>query len=682
MANATWSTTQVAGTAVLFVNFPQALLNVPFVSSKLNNFAMFRADVDFEVKLNATKFHRGALQVAWIPGKTLIPHDLYRYSGLHSQILSASSTTGVSGTIPYFNRNNYANLINKSKRATNEFGSLIITVAVALDAISGANTSVEVTVFASFSNVVLNGPSEKVVAVSSRTPRQRNFKTRVLDAPKGKPVEAEAVEKSEKGVLTGVSEGLHTISASLSSLPIIGGIASAVESITAKTTPFFDALGLAKPINVSTTEPSQLRVASDLCATDGVHNSLSLGSKTDAPLSDMNLSYREDDFIKVAQVPMMIDSFEHTFIGGSGTEIKRYSATPYNYPNQIVGPGLVRTYLGAIAECFQYWRGSIKFRFHFICNTFTSTRVRISHVPGSAVYVGNPEAWGGTVPSTIVDIRGDTIVDFTVPYVSERMYTSSTSTDVESYIVLSLVNNAISPDIASIPTIGVLVYTAAGEDFQVLQLRNYPTTVGVREDFQEVFEPLSSASFNPESGVLDSEHLTSFNSILSRYHPYSSTVTAELTVEPKWWLGTAALIMSMFICYRGSMHVKVIDPAWNWQYIGLSTDGSQVAQASSGMVPMMSNAAVQPAEVLVPFYKKVPMEYIHLSYTDGAPPKLVGDPSLPSGLRYFAASGSDFQLYGLVPPAPRPIAALEAETEVKNVRLREKLASREIPNSD
>ena len=149
------------------------------------------------------------------------------------------------------------------------------------------------------------------------------------------------------------------------------------------------------------------------------------------------------------------------------------------------------------------------------------------------MYVGNPEAWGGTVPSTIVDIRGDTIVDFTVPYVSERMYTSSTSTDVESYIVLSLVNNAISPDVASIPTIGVLVYTAAGEDFQVLQLRNYPTTVGVREDFQEVFEPLSSASFNPESGVLDSEHLTSFNSILSRYHPYTSTVTSELSVEPK-----------------------------------------------------------------------------------------------------------------------------------------------------
>lgn len=97
---------------------------------------------------------------------------------------------------------------------------------------------------------------------------------------------------------------------------------------------------------------------------------------------------------------------------------------------------------------------------------------------------------------------------------------------------------------------------------------------------------------------------------------------------------------------------------------------------------MMSNAAVQPAEVLVPFYKKVPMEYIHIPYTDGVPPKLVGDPSLPSGLRYFAASGSDFQLYGLVPPATRPIAALEAETEVKNVRLREKLASREIPNSD
>lgn len=72
----TWDVSQSFGHLVGTVQFPEALFSIPYIVQKLHGYEWFRADVEYEVKINATKFHRGALQISSVP-------TLYHLSLIH-----------------------------------------------------------------------------------------------------------------------------------------------------------------------------------------------------------------------------------------------------------------------------------------------------------------------------------------------------------------------------------------------------------------------------------------------------------------------------------------------------------------------------------------------------------------------------------------------------------------------
>ena len=190
-------------------------------------------------------------------------------------------------------------------------GSLYILVAIPLDAISGASSSVEVTVFANFKNVVLNGPTYRSVAPVSSGPKKT--RKRVQDAPSGKSVATEAVQKSEEGMLTGISGAVHNLAGKLSSLPIVGEWASAVSAITSITTPLFDSLGLAYPTSVAAPDPSIVKPYTGTVHSSGLDGATMLTMDPQARLADMDLSYREDSLLSVAMTPMLFRTYENKF---------------------------------------------------------------------------------------------------------------------------------------------------------------------------------------------------------------------------------------------------------------------------------------------------------------------------------------------------------------------------------
>jgi hypothetical protein len=48
------------------IYFPKALFAIPNIAAKLEQFEWLRADVEAEVKINATDFHIGALLLSYL----------------------------------------------------------------------------------------------------------------------------------------------------------------------------------------------------------------------------------------------------------------------------------------------------------------------------------------------------------------------------------------------------------------------------------------------------------------------------------------------------------------------------------------------------------------------------------------------------------------------------------------
>lgn len=538
VAEFTWSS---AGLGLTNLEFPRALItSAPVLGTRLLNFRYLRSGIKLEIRLNSTPYHFGALMVSWMPAhvNTLHCEDAVRRSGNHPVMISASTQEAVTISIPWIHPRLYADTdtdVWQAMLCRVYFDALIPLITTS----DNVTDTVKVQVFAAFENPEVAG----YVAQSGYT-----FKR-------------EAEKKSKSGIITGSSSPLRAI---LDSIPIVKDVA-----------PLFETLAiLDKPTSVEANQYVSYNFCRNMSMGEGLDTTNPLSCLPNAVLSyDPALMGDDSDTTLISNI-VAVPMLRVYQMVTNETSVVEFMIHPWDQDCQG-SPD----YLRFMSGFFSRWRGSIKYCFQFFTTVFTSARFRIS------VLYNTPSSLAqqiGDVPSIIVDVKGDTMCDFTVPYLSPTMYQDLARPDYIPKLRIELVSPMVGQS-PSQPAIGLVIWRSGGADTQFSQLvdfhgpdatkpapkqkRSAPkqkAQCDMRYHFKKPFIPIvEGCTYTREAGVATPEAITSIRQMTRRYvegNPTSDDTTKMKTfpVPSPAMTGAYFRLARIFKYWRGSRRAKFV----------------------------------------------------------------------------------------------------------------------------
>jgi len=338
-----------------------------------------------------------------------------------------------------------------------------------------------------------------------------------------------------------------------------------------------------------------------------------------------------------------------------------------------------------------FWRSSVRLRLNFFCSSFVSGRLLITFNPPpfTAFASVNDNI------SRIIDVKGDTTVEFTVPYVYETDFAESwfpQDTDGAftgpGNICVAIYNPIVSANATDDAQIDMVVWAAAGPDAQfslispnVIHAFGYNPASGatlsmkrqcdVSQAFSRPFDSIiSGCSYLTDNHIVTSEVSGALVSNLKRYQYISAGPTtpgASTDLPPTYSTSGGAgnmgkIIADMFLFHRGGVSFKYypISPnktsflnAGIIQTGGTDADGAPFVRAGR---------SEDEIDVSIPWYGRIP--YYIRNYSGP-----YGNPILPTGFvnsedpavtnfQLFSAVRDDYQ-FGFLLPAPGAILSTE-----------------------
>lgn len=501
-----WATTDTQGTLKTSYVFPYVLMQLPFLADKLKYYAYFRSKIRITFRINTTKFEYGTLLISRLPFYDHTNANAWRHSNLFQAaqnrpiLLSAQQGSTVSLEMDWINPKQYQLMSSPLP----EIGTVFVHVLHPLTSVSTEPPpSISVTVFAQFVDPEVAGfapdaapptPMLRKALIAYNAAQEPLFKKRLKrtqsitstdgDAQSskkgGRTVAAEAQEKSEKGVLTGVSEAVMTIAPMLSAVPVIGEFAAPAAMAAAALHPILSMLGLNKPMDVAVNQVVFPRGDPGLSYGKGLDqlHKLSLDPKyTVSTTTGLCGTDNPQPSVKeIIMTPSLLASNSFNNTTSVGAEIVRIPVHA-NYSPFVVVSGdnwYLQPYVSWYAQFFKFWRGSLKYLIRFNTSSFVTTRVRISHLVETIT--SSYASVSGDLVSKVVDINGDTEVALTVPYINPNGYVPCLLPDnVTNFVnntgclTLSLVDPITSTMTTNNPVIYYDIWVAAGPDFQYLK---------------------------------------------------------------------------------------------------------------------------------------------------------------------------------------------------------------------
>lgn len=172
------------------------------------------------------------------------------------------------------------------------------------------------------------------------------------------------------------------------------------------------------------------------------------------------------------------------------------------------------------------WRGSFKVCLMFFTSSFISARFVVSYINDYTYPNGYPLDYSSGL-SKVINVKGDTIDTFTLPWLSATWWSSQSTPQIK----IEVDSDISSVDAAADPQIYMLVWVAGGDDIQFA----YPRVVPAHEwgggtvphdqpqsapgsMFQKTFPPLvENVYYDIDRGFCTSENLGPITDICKRY---------------------------------------------------------------------------------------------------------------------------------------------------------------------
>lgn len=715
-------TNQASGTGLVTMDFPNLLFNATNLS-RLSRFRYFRSAVEVSIRLNTTSFNKGLLLVSWVPhfAPTALldnSQSVFRASLLDHAVISADSQDTLTFTIPYVAPSAYMNL---QSTEVNFFGLVHIHVLVPLTNPNGPSALATVQVYARFLEPQVAGPyhtqgdnggrppgipPDKLIVKSAEDPT--NKANRRADA------ENEAIVRSRMQVSSDIAQAKTATTPYISESKIGKMVEKFIDVAPKFIGAILPALLLDRPTSEQMTENVHIVPNSCFAHVNGLDPAQMLAANSSnkiAVTSEIfNCARDYNAFSAYKKLPTLISIKTIAYNTAIDSVLDRWYVSPMNVHHESGGGGEIYypTHLSHLTSLFAAWRGSIKYRIHFVCTHFTSARIRIEWIPEMLSDVTVTPTQVGDHIHKVVDVNGDTVVDFEVPYLKPQQWAYTTNyleydgvatPDPKGYngvIRLSLVTAiANSASTTSGGDIGYCVWVAAGDSYQLAfpvdsvraidATGNFTTELyetqgdrsffSLRDAFEKPFDGLVQVRTQTIGGFSNAEDIHSFSEYLKRsvrnFRHAQNITTGVTNVNSTIYFDSTQSqainrILTSFLFQRGSFRVRQI-------LVTTATSGNVFYQPAAFSYYRYDDDAQQgiymhdhtksvTAEVQVPFYYEFPM-WAHdlfaseqvsppalLEYTDVTPITLQ---------RQYVAVGDDFTMNWPIGPVPILVTPVE-----------------------
>jgi len=575
MLEVAWTDTDAQGATLATIHLPDDLCNETYISKRMAEHAYFKYKaVRLTVRVNTNKYQYGSLMVSYRPFyNNAVAHrveGIYARSQCNAVVITASTGASTTIDVPLVMPKALLPIHAIGSTHFSYGGTVWIDVLNPLDQIGDVETSCTVSVFGEFIEPKLYGLSPG------------NELPEAVAHSKG-----ESIAKTERRGF--VSEAMEKVAPLLEMVPAYGPpAAAAVRALI----PFAKTAGLNKPATLSSPQYITEDQHPHFAQGAGVDVATRLTIRPEAEVSVdpaiVGDEKRLSSLVEICKHPTLVkvayfDSEALPDVVQFYFHCSPFGATLVQYDSTFC---FVPPYAGWYANMFRYFRGSLRYVFHFVTSPFIKARVRISYDPR-----GTNQGSGfmtGDAFSKIVDISGDTIVDFIVPWLSEEHYLRSPVTNSDLFaadvfsktsigtLAVSLVDYISSPDTTDVVGVYCNIWESACDDFQCIGFSTpmihripvyteTPTAIAQfdsRAHFKTTSQPLMDAAPVLEFGICSGDNEMDLYSLLKRYTdvPTSLIDTSQSTVivtpEVNYgeWSATSYLCYP-FMFYRGSMRV-------------------------------------------------------------------------------------------------------------------------------
>lgn len=626
LGNITWSLSSASGATLATYYFPQDLFSQTFIAQKIADFRFFRAGVRLSVRLTSNKLLYGSILVVYIPQldtNDTVPTSVNMLTGFPHMLVSASSGEAAVFDVPFIYNRRALDLV---ETMFDQMGRFIVMVVNPLLDISGTVSTANVMVTAQFLDAELFMPHADIAA---------SFETQ-----SGKGVEGRI--KSEKGSVSSIYNITKSIGSAVRAAALSSSYAGGAATVAQTAMSAAHMLGLSKPRTTDMTSVLKVNPYSDLNSGTGIDLTPTLGMDPENQISTKpnvgGIGIDEMDLKQICGTPNLTGI--HTL--GPTT-----SALGIETSNFHISPSLVTgSYAEWIANLFTFVSGSKKIKLYFMASQFHSARIvlYLSDAPTAT-------QWQNCY-HRIIDVQGDTQVEFTLPYTSSYV-AASTGGLGSDFVLYVTVLSWSQPDASLNTPIYLNTYSAASDDIEFGGLIDEEFVVQScpRNEFAKSFEPFhASMTGYKQEGFLFGEKYTTLRQVIHRYSAITqgSLLPTVFTVDHYMGTGDVAnkkyigleLIGLLFHFWRGSKRVKFIPKDQQQQSILIQNQDSRFLKGTA--ISCVPNPV---AEIELPFY----FNTLYLSTRSNTTQRAsCGNVSHDTFL--LTAAGDDFSFHFIRPP--------------------------------
>lgn len=477
----TWAVGQTFNTLDPHMNVWNLFLRNKRVSNRMANIALMRARVHLKITINGNGFYYGRVLAAALPlaatdqmFSDILEYDNTQLSQLPHVFINPTTSTGGEISIPFFANVDYYNVSDKWDDPTVGIDNRIKLYLRQLNPLQSANGSVaplRINTFMWLSDV----ETSNITCINPG----------YLTVQSGDEIDV----ANATGVVSGPATAVANAAQALKAIPMIRPYAMVADKVATTTANIAKSIGLSRPNMTVQPHPFKQCNSSSLALTTvpDLVQKLTLDDKQSMSIDPKiaGISAMDPmDIVSIAKHESYFTKFDWS-VASTG-QLYTVAVQPYNLQYDIPLGSHHLTAAAAASLPFQYWGGTMKYRFQVVCSAHHKGRLAVAWDPNYFKDVASLSEYNVN-QIRIVDIADTT--DFTIdvgwgqptPFADKYQFgldgpsatqlfgntffaTKPRGNGVLSIRVLNELTRP-SPDFGA--TVQVNVFASAGDDFRV-----------------------------------------------------------------------------------------------------------------------------------------------------------------------------------------------------------------------
>lgn len=427
-----------------------------------------------KLRINASKFHYGALYVGWIPrGRAAIitepdhvTETMHHLTGYPGRVVNITGNSEVDVEIPWHYPNEVIDLtgwsasqgMSRTLMPANPtcLGLAFMTLLTPLRGNGDTVPPVTAQWWVSLEDVELYGWSPAPMNNLMQRNYERTFVSNAtlpliptlnvaftdgLENHAGEVVNKEngqileAVRKNARHTYIDKEVTVSDVTSTLRRIPFAGPIIAGVVQGATTISNIARFFGFAKPLSVQNNQLVQLKYP-ELVYSEGENTARAIGFNPDNnvyPLmKHMISSIDQYSVAKIASKQMLLTSLSYFESDEPNTRIFAWDVNPLNVGvfdggDIIENVGITdmitaENYLSHVASCASYWRGGIVIKYKILASAFHAGYLRLSWMPGNYVNTSDPFNWNNTynVPGTTLNYLESNVIQKVIDISSQE----------------------------------------------------------------------------------------------------------------------------------------------------------------------------------------------------------------------------------------------------------------------